>query len=104
MNQILVTLDHHFFVVSAASNRSDMLRPHADTEHPSVTIDSCCLCQCILLSRCAVLQARVALSEVLELLEAAEAKASYGLAINWKPLQALVDALLDRGVLQVREL
>lgn len=43
----------------------------------------------------------MALSEVLELLEAAEAKASYGLAINWKPLQALVDALLDRGVLQV---
>eukprot|EP00878_Enallax_costatus_P001473 GHUV01001624.1.p1 GENE.GHUV01001624.1~~GHUV01001624.1.p1 ORF type:complete len:977 (+),score=283.07 GHUV01001624.1:432-2933(+) len=47
--------------------------------------------------------ARVAMSEVLELLEAAEAKASYGLAINWKPLQALVDALMDRGVLQGRE-
>jgi cell division protease FtsH len=43
---------------------------------------------------------RVALSEVLELLEAAEAKAMYGLAINWKPLQALTEALLDRGVLQ----
>lgn len=25
----------------------------------------------------------------------------YGLAINWKPLQALTEALLDRGVLQV---
>jgi len=46
--------------------------------------------------------ARVAMSEVLELLEAAEAKAMYGLAINWKPLQALTEALLDRGVLQVR--
>jgi hypothetical protein len=45
--------------------------------------------------------ARVAMSEVLELLEAAEAKAMYGLAINWKPLQALTEALLDRGVLQV---
>lgn len=43
----------------------------------------------------------MALSEVLELLEAAEAKASYGLAINWKPLEALTQALLDRGVLQV---
>jgi len=43
----------------------------------------------------------VALSEVLELLEAAEAKASYGLAINWKALEALTQALLDRGVLQV---
>jgi hypothetical protein len=41
------------------------------------------------------------MSEVLELLEAAEAKAMYGLAINWKPLQALTEALLDRGVLQV---
>jgi cell division protease FtsH len=49
------------------------------------------------------LQARVALSDVLELLEAAEAKAAYGLAINWKPLQALVAALLERGVLQVRQ-
>uniref|UniRef100_A0A383VS33 AAA+ ATPase domain-containing protein n=1 Tax=Tetradesmus obliquus TaxID=3088 RepID=A0A383VS33_TETOB len=47
--------------------------------------------------------ARVALSDVLELLEAAEAKAAYGLAINWKPLQALVDALLQRGVLQGKE-
>jgi hypothetical protein len=47
------------------------------------------------------LQARVALSDVLELLEAAEAKAAYGLAINWKPLQELVTALLERGVLQV---
>lgn len=45
--------------------------------------------------------ARTAMSEVLELLEAAEAKAMYGLAINWKPLQALTEALLDRGVLQV---
>jgi hypothetical protein len=27
-------------------------------------------------------------------------QAYYGLAINWKPLQALVTALLDRGVLQ----
>jgi cell division protease FtsH len=44
----------------------------------------------------------VALSEVLEVLEAAEAKAYYGLAINWKPLQALAEALMDRGVLQVR--
>lgn len=47
------------------------------------------------------MQARVALSEVLELLEGAEAKASYGLAINWRPLQALVEALLQQGVLQV---
>ncbi|WIA15942.1 hypothetical protein OEZ85_012685 [Tetradesmus obliquus] len=47
--------------------------------------------------------ARVALSDVLELLEAAEAKAAYGLAINWKPLQALVDTLLQRGVLQGKE-
>ncbi|KXZ53715.1 hypothetical protein GPECTOR_6g632 [Gonium pectorale] len=44
-------------------------------------------------------QARVALSEVVELLEAAEAKATYGLAINWKPLEALTQALLDRGTL-----
>jgi len=43
----------------------------------------------------------VAMADVLELLEAAEAKAYYGLAINWKPLQALTQALLDRGVLQV---
>jgi hypothetical protein len=50
------------------------------------------------------LQARVALSDVLELLEAAEAKAAYGLAINWQPLQALVTALLERGVLQVGRL
>ena len=48
-------------------------------------------------------QARIAMAEVLELLEAGEAKAYYGLAINWKPLQALVQALLDRGVLQGRE-
>jgi len=47
--------------------------------------------------------ARVALSEVLEVLEAAEAKAYYGLAINWKPLQALTEALLERGILQGRE-
>lgn len=39
--------------------------------------------------------------EVLELLEAAEAKAMYGLAINWKPLPVLTEALLDRRVLQV---
>ena len=43
------------------------------------------------------------MAEVVELLEAGEAKAYYGLAINWKPLQALVEALLDRGVLQGRE-
>ncbi len=48
-------------------------------------------------------QARIALAEVIELLEAAEAKACYGLAINWKPLQQLVQALLDRGVLQGNE-
>ncbi len=41
------------------------------------------------------------MAEVVELVEAAEAKAYYGLSINWKPLNALVDALLDRGVLQV---
>lgn len=40
---------------------------------------------------------------MVELLEAAEAKAYYGLAINWAPLNALVDALLDKGVLQGRE-
>ncbi len=46
-------------------------------------------------------QARVAMADVVELLEAAEAKAYYGLAVNWAPLEALVKALLDRGVLQV---
>lgn len=34
-------------------------------------------------------------------MEAAEAKAYYGLSINWKPLEALVDALIEREVLQV---
>ncbi|GLI67098.1 hypothetical protein VaNZ11_011303 [Volvox africanus] len=48
-------------------------------------------------------QARVALSEVVELLEAAEAKAMYGLAMNWKPFQALTQALLDRGTLTGKE-
>jgi len=48
-------------------------------------------------------QSRVALAEVVELVEAAEAKAMYGLAINWKPLQALVEALLEQGVLQGKE-
>lgn len=48
-------------------------------------------------------QSRVAMADVVELLEAAEAKAYYGLAINWKPLEALVQALLDRGVLQGKE-
>ncbi|KAG2495020.1 hypothetical protein HYH03_006952 [Edaphochlamys debaryana] len=48
-------------------------------------------------------QARVALSEVVDLLEAAEAKAMYGLAINWKALQALTQALLDRGTLTGKE-
>ncbi|GLC69378.1 ATP-dependent zinc metalloprotease FTSH 1 [Pleodorina starrii] len=48
-------------------------------------------------------QARVALSEVVELLEAAEAKAMYGLAMNWKPLEALTQALLDRGTLTGKE-
>lgn len=47
-------------------------------------------------------QARIALSEVVELLEAAEAKAYYGLAINWAPLQALTEALLEQSVLTVR--
>jgi hypothetical protein len=42
-------------------------------------------------------------SQVIELLEAAEAKAYYGLAINWKPLEALSAALLERGVLQGKE-
>jgi cell division protease FtsH len=40
---------------------------------------------------------------VVELLEAAEAKAYYGLAVNWAPLQALVDALLERSVLTGKE-
>lgn len=40
---------------------------------------------------------------MIELLEAAEAKAYYGLAINWKPLEALSTALLERGVLQGKE-
>ena len=44
----------------------------------------------------------VAFAEVVELLEAAEAKATYGLAINWKALQALTEALLERGTLQAR--
>jgi hypothetical protein len=46
-------------------------------------------------------KARIALAEVVELLEAAEAKAYYGLAINWQPLQALTEALLERSVLTV---
>ncbi len=50
---------------------------------------------------CTALQARVALAEVVEVLESAEAKAYYGLAINWGPLNKLVEALLDQGVLQV---
>ena len=41
------------------------------------------------------------MADVVELLEAAEAKAYYGLAINWKPLEALTQSLLDRGTLQV---
>eukprot|EP00967_Tisochrysis_lutea_P009829 scaffold11454_cov17-Tisochrysis_lutea.AAC.1 len=61
-----------------------------------------------LLKRCPKLEwlstARVAMADVVELLEAAEAKAYYGLAINWKPLQALTQALLDRGALWDREL
>lgn len=48
-------------------------------------------------------QSRVAMAEVVELLEAGEAKAYYGLAVNWKPLQALIQALLNRGVLQGKE-
>jgi len=48
-------------------------------------------------------QARTALADVLDLLESAEAKAMYGLAVNWQPLQALTTALLERGVLQGRE-
>jgi cell division protease FtsH len=48
-------------------------------------------------------QARIATSEVIELLEAGEAKAYYGLAINWKPLLELAQALLDRGVLNGKE-
>ncbi|KAG2437047.1 hypothetical protein HYH02_011309 [Chlamydomonas schloesseri] len=48
-------------------------------------------------------QARVALAEVVELLDAAEAKAMYGLAINWKALQALTQALLDRGTITGKE-
>ena len=35
-------------------------------------------------------QARVAMADVVELLEGAEAKAYYGLAVNWKPLQVCV--------------
>ncbi len=42
-------------------------------------------------------------TQVIELLEAAEAKAYYGMAINWKPLEALSKALLERGVLQGKE-
>ncbi|MEW5306932.1 MAG: hypothetical protein WDW36_009362 [Sanguina aurantia] len=48
-------------------------------------------------SEMSVEQSRVALAEVIELLEAAEAKAYYGLAMNWKPLNALITALLERG-------
>ncbi|KAL6745073.1 P-loop containing nucleoside triphosphate hydrolase protein, partial [Haematococcus lacustris] len=48
-------------------------------------------------------QGRVAMLDVLEVLESAEAKAYYGLATNWKGLQALTNALLDQGVLQGRE-
>lgn len=43
----------------------------------------------------------MALAEVVELLDAAEAKAMYGLAINWRALQALTQALLDRGTITV---
>ncbi len=45
----------------------------------------------------------MALHEVMELLEAAEAKALYGLGRNWGALQALTQALLDRGTLTVGE-
>ncbi len=54
-----------------------------------------CVCVCV------STQSRTAMADVVELLEAAEAKAYYGLAVNWKPLEALIQALLDRGVLQV---
>lgn len=48
-------------------------------------------------------QARIAMSEVIELLEAAEAKAYYGLAVNWAALQALTEELMDRSVLTGKE-
>lgn len=43
--------------------------------------------------------ARAALQDVTELIEAAQAKAFYGLALNWRPLSALVDALMSKDTL-----
>jgi len=43
--------------------------------------------------------ARAALQDVSELLEAAQAKAFYGLAMNWKALGALTDALCEKDTL-----
>jgi cell division protease FtsH len=47
-------------------------------------------------------QIRAAQAEVIDLLEAAEAKAYYCLAVNWPALRALSDALLENGTLDGR--
>jgi cell division protease FtsH len=47
-------------------------------------------------------QIRAAQGEVVDLLEAAEAKAYYCLAVNWPALRALSDALLESGTLDGR--
>jgi cell division protease FtsH len=47
-------------------------------------------------------QIRAAQGEVVDMLEAAEAKAYYCLAVNWPALRALSDALLENGTLDGR--
>ncbi|GAB4815168.1 hypothetical protein N2152v2_002214 [Parachlorella kessleri] len=48
--------------------------------------------------------AKIAYADVEELVEGAEAKAYYGLASNYRPLQALVETLLERETLTGAEL
>lgn len=43
------------------------------------------------------------MAEIVSLLESGEAKAYYGLAVNWKPLLALADALEERGSLRGKQ-
>ncbi|BDA40994.1 ATP-dependent zinc metalloprotease FTSH, chloroplastic [Coccomyxa sp. Obi] len=47
--------------------------------------------------------AAIALTDIEELVEGAEAKAFYGLAVNYKPLQALVERLLVKETLSGKE-
>jgi cell division protease FtsH len=48
-------------------------------------------------------QARIGMAEIISMLESGEAKAYHGLAINWRPLLALADALESKGSLKGRE-